>query len=128
MIPCVGVKIRDKTYYPLYNIRAMFRLQDDFPPDITEKIDEDTKAGFELAFRVFDVLCEEGAAVRNRYGYEPGDKPDLEEFETEYQPRDILTLKNAVYAAIIVGNGQELPKNEAEETDIWLVELEKKTR
>lgn len=127
MIPCIGAKIQGKTYYPLFNTRAMFRLQDEFPDDILDKINSDeSKAGFKLAFDVFSVLCEEGAAVRRYYGYEVGAIPDWEEAELTFLPADNIVLKNAIFCAIASGYGQEL-KDMEKEVDIWLVELEKKT-
>lgn len=129
MIPCIGVTIRDNTYYPLFNNRAYFRLQDDFPEDVIDTISDDTsRTGFKLALEVFSMLCEEGNAVRKRYGYEPGAVLNMEDAEYDLMPMDIVKLKNAIYATIAAGYGQELSKDETEETDVWLVELEKKTK
>lgn len=124
MIPCVGVTIGGVTYYPLYNIQAMFRMQDDLPEDFLEKITDNTKASFELAFRIFSILCEEGEAVRVHYGYERSPLPDWEEAQWSYLPADITAMKNAVFAAVMLGLKKEVDLDE--EVDLILLELKKK--
>lgn len=128
MVPCIGVAIRGQKFYPLLNNEAMFRMQDEFPPDVLDQISkDDTKAGFKLAFDVFRMLCEEGEAVRRFYGYEPGPLPEWEEASLTYLPNDVVAVRTAVYQAITVGYGGELAEEAKEEVDIWLLELEKKT-
>ena len=128
MIPCTGVAIRGQTFYPLLNNKAMFRMQDEFPPTVLDQItNDDTKAGFKLAFDVFRMLCEEGEAVRRYYGYEPGPLPEWEEAEITYLPNDVVAVKAAIYQAVTIGYGGELEDDTPKEVDIWLLELEKKT-
>lgn len=128
MIPCVGVVISGKKYYPLMNNGAMFRLQESFPPDVLDKISEDdTKAGFKLAFDVFSVLCEEGAAARRYYGYDPGPVPVWEDADVTWLPRDIKSMKAAIYMAVTLGYTSERPATEDDDIDLELLELEKKT-
>lgn len=127
MIPCVGVAIQGVKYFPVLNNEAMFRLQDEFPPDALEQIsNEDTRASFKLAFGVFKMLCEEGAAVRRHYGYDPGPIPDWESAKVEFLPMDIVAMRTAIYQAITLGYGRQLDEAPAE-VDVWLMELEKKT-
>lgn len=125
MIPCIGVKLCEETYYPLYNINAMFRMQDEFPQDVLDKIQENTEASYELAFRFFRMLCEEGEAIRKKFGYEAGKLPDLNEAKYSYLPADITTLKNAIYSAVTLGCTREVETNE--EIDLILLEQKKKT-
>lgn len=124
MIPCIGAAVGGRTYYPLYNNQAMFRLQEDYPEDILEQIQGTSKAAFQAAFEVFRLLCQEGEAVRRAYGYEPGELPDWEEAQRDYLPIDILTMKNAIFAAVTLGYTREA--NVEEETDLYLLELKKK--
>lgn len=124
MIPCIGAMVGGVTYYPLYNNQAMFRMQDSYPEDALDQIQENSKAGFKMAFDIFRLLCEEGEAVRKFYGYEPGELPDWETAKQTYLPSDIVTMKNAVYAAITLGCTREA--NVDEEVDLILLELKKK--
>ncbi|MCD8322385.1 MAG: hypothetical protein LUC89_05815 [Oscillospiraceae bacterium] len=126
MIPCIGAEIGGVMYYPLFNNNAMFRLQEEpFPDDVMEKLNENTKAGFKLAFDVFRVLCEEGNAIRARYGYEKGPLPDWEAFQQEFVPADLVKMKNALFAAISMGYTREIPS--LEDVDLTLLEIPKKT-
>lgn len=124
MIPCIGATVGGVTYYPLYNNQAMFRMQDGYPEDVLNQIQENSKAGFQLAFDVFRLLCEEGEAVRRLYGYEPGALPDWETAEQTYLPADVFTLKNAIFSAVTLGCTREVDVNE--EVDLILLELKKK--
>lgn len=124
MIPCIGATICGVTYYPLYNNQAMFRMQDTFQDNVLEQMQENSKAGFRLAFDVFALLCEEGEAVRRHYGYEPGALPDWDEMQQTCLPADVILLKNAVYAAITLGCTREV--DVAGEVDLTLLELKKK--
>lgn len=126
MTPCIGVTVCGKKYYPLLNIEAKFRLQEEFPPDFMDVIaNEDTKASFELAVRVFHVLCENGNAVRKHYGYEEGNLPDFEELSLLCEAADIVKLKTYVMMAINKGVGVEIESDE--DVDLTLLEYQKKT-
>lgn len=129
MISCVCVTIHKRKYYPLYNISAYFRM-DDIQTDgnIMENLSEDTKAGFELAFRVFRILCEEGEAARQHYGYKAGELPDWEDAQFEYSPVDVRRMKDAIFLAVSVGLEQEVPdEQEDKDIDIGLMGIQKKT-
>lgn len=123
MIPCIGATVGGITYYPLYNNQAMFRMQDSYPEDVLDQLKENSKAGFQLAFDIFRLLCEEGEAVRKFYGYEPGQLPDWETAKRTYSPSDTMTMKTAIYAAVTLGCTREFDAEE--EVDLILLELKK---
>lgn len=126
MTPCYSVTIAGCTYYPVYNNNAMFRIQDSFPPDYLDQINDNTsKASLELAFDVFRILCEEGEAVRVHYGYAPGSLPEREDMRLAWLPADAQRMRTAIFAALTIGYGQDFPDNE--DVDLTLLDLQKKT-
>lgn len=126
MTPCIGVTLCGEKYFPLFNIEAKFRLQEEFPPDFLETIaNEDTRASFELAARVFSVLCEQGNAARKHYGYEEGKLPDFAELSMLCESVEINRLKMYVLTAINKGSGVEIESDE--DVDLTLLEYQKKT-
>ncbi len=125
MIPCIACTIGGVQYYPLYNNNAMFRLQDLFPDGWVDKINGASRGSVELSLDVFSILCDEGRAVRKRYGY--ADMPiDLDDLKFACLPADIITIKNAIFAAVTIGTTREVP--DLEDTDLTLLELQKKTK
>ncbi|MCD8200367.1 MAG: hypothetical protein LUD25_05410 [Coriobacteriaceae bacterium] len=120
----MATEIGGNKYYPLYNNKAMFRLQA-MPEDTLNAINENTEASFKLAFDVFLMLCEEGEAARKHYGYEAGTLPKWEDAEYDFGAGDISEMKSAIYAAITIGCGREIPEDA--DVDLTLLEAQKKT-
>ncbi len=125
MIRCVCVELAGKRFYPTYNNRAMFTLQERIP-DFLDKMDGISEDSVKLSFEIFTTLSQEGAAARRAYGYEDtGDSLEWEDVQM-MMPYEIKRMKEAIMAAVTAGLDSKAPKQE-ELVDINLIELQKKT-
>ena len=125
MVRCVCVELAGRKFYPTYNNRAMFTLQER-TPDFLDKMEGISEDSVKLSFEIFTTLCEEGAAARRAYGYEDtGDSLEWEDV-LGMMPYEIARMKDAILAAVTAGLDSKAPKQE-ELVDLTLIELQKKT-
>lgn len=129
MQKCVKYRFCSRELWLMYNGAAMFDLYDLYPnlKELFDAIMVNTRESIDKLLDVFLILAENGEVARKYIGYNTDELPDKAELYALSAADDLVRMRNAVTSAISVGLGQEL-KDEAEEVDLGLEELEAKKK
>lgn len=110
-----------------YSIEVMFKMTDKFKDvqNALEAINDNNKKGFE-AVRWFAVeMANDAELCRKEAGYEPRKMLKESDISARMKPLEFVQLRENVVAAIVAGYVRE-EKDEDEETDLGLMELQSK--
>lgn len=120
------ITLAGQTYYLYFNGVAMFALQDIYGDNnVLELLSSTDAKGFDALCKVTAILAEQGELMRRYQGHDKGKMPTENDIRTLVMPIDIIKLKYAAMEAMLAGYGREI-KNEDEEIDVGLLELQKK--
>lgn len=124
------VEFRKKEYYFLFNGMALFALEDAFGnSEYFDRITQKTAEGNADLISMSAILAMQGELARRELGLSPKEDITEKEFGTPLtlQPMDILALRNGCVEAVNLGYTREV-KDEDEEVDLGLIELQKKRK
>lgn len=110
-----------------FTVNAMFQITDmlEDGEEIMNVIDGSGAGGFQRFCRAVSILAGCGAQAAEAEGLPRPAVPGAEELCACMQPAEYIGIKKETLKAVLLGYGQEL-KDEDEETDVGLAELEKK--
>lgn len=111
----------------LYNVAAMFQVQDEFGADFLDKLNAREKDGILVMLRMLAVMAEQGELARRDIGLDRQEIPEFEATFLKLQPVDIAELYTACVNAVNLGSLREV-SDEDEEIDLGLAELQKKRK
>lgn len=120
----IKIEIGGQEYYLLYNGAAMFAIDDG--GNISDRLWDTSAAGFDWICQAVAVLAEQGELARRYMGYDKGPLLTADAVKALTMPIDIIQLRQAVFRAVMAGYGREI-KDDDQEIDLGLVELQKKT-
>lgn len=119
---------RGQTFHLLLNAAALFAIYDRLgdTDSVARHITGNSKAAFENTCFYLAVLAEQGELLRRHMGYDREPIPSEELFRVGLRPLEAATAKGAILEAIAAGFAREAAA-EPKETDLGLLELQKKT-
>ncbi len=123
----VSVMFRGKKYFLAYNAWAMFQIQDLSPEKgVMEILAAQGKEGFSLFCKAAALMSEAAEGISRYEGRDGQEALKSEQVMNLARPVDLLELRRAMLEAVAHGYGREM-NEEAEEVDLGLAELQKKT-
>lgn len=123
----VSAMFGGKEYLLAYNAWAMFQIQDLSPEKgVMEVLAAQGREGFSLFCKAAALMSEAAEGIGRYEGREAQETLKSEQVMNLARPVDILELRRAMLEAIARGYGREV-NEEAEEVDLGLAELQKKT-
>ena len=122
----VKINLAGAERYLAFTGEAMFAIKDEFggASELLSAMNADSREGYAATCKAAAILAEQGELARRHMGYTPADIVDADEIASS--PSEYMTVKAAIPVAIALGYGREI-KDEDEEVDLVLVELQKKT-
>lgn len=118
------MKIGEYEITPVYNAQAYFDLKERWGDDLVSLLFAGNKKGLEALADALSVMATQGELLRRLEGYEKRNIPSKAYIMLMLRPSEIGTAIEEAAAAIGKGMAREY---EAEETDLGLLELQKKT-
>lgn len=124
----VKINLAGAERYLAFTGEAMFAIKDEFggASELLSAMNADSREGYVATCKAAAILTEQGELARRHMGYTPADIVDADEIAATSSPSEYMTVKAAIPVAIALGYGREI-KDEDEEVDLVLVELQKKT-
>lgn len=124
MQKCITTEVAGITCHLIYNNQAMFEIAETFPAqeEPLDAISGDSRESYEATVRVFLILAQQGELVRSYYGYPKTQVPDQGTISKIADVRDWLQMKNAIYAAIVLGTEHYVEPSD--DIDITLMEFQ----
>lgn len=126
----IKINLAGRERYLAFNGEAMFKLREEFGgvTETLEALKGDTRDSLDATCRAAAILAEQGELIRRYMGYDPEPITDAETVAATIAPVEIMALKLAIPAAISLGFGREVEK-ENDVVDLGLAELnaQKKT-
>lgn len=116
-----SAKINDKEYYFLYDGEALFRIQEEFGPEILPEMTLKDMDGIRNILRVSEILTEQAAKQCKQHGI---DAPVFSRDEF-LMPYGYLALQKACLDAANIGFEREI-QDDDEEIDLILLKQQKK--
>jgi len=110
------------------NGAALFDIYEKFGSkgSVVDLIRGNGKKSFQHTCWMLAKFAEQGELVRRYQGFDHGKFPSAEYFQTMLRPLDVVQAKDTLERTIRLGFSRE-EEREAEEIDLGLQELEKKT-
>lgn len=124
MQKCITTEVAGMTCHLIYNNQAMFEIAEAFPDqeDPLDAISGDKRENYEATIRVFLILARQGNLVRSYYGYPQVKVPEQDTVSRIADVGDWLKMKNAIYAAIVLGTEHHVEPSE--DVDVTLMEFQ----
>lgn len=109
----------------LYNAAAHFAGMEKFPDGLIEELRKEGAATFDALCWALAEMAKQAELMRRHMGETPKETPSEEDFRVSLRPNQIRPAMEKVLAAIVQGLSGD--KDEEEEVDEVLLELQKKT-
>ena len=124
----ISIDIGGKKQHLMYNGEAMFELRDKFGTvsELLEKLKEDTRESFNIACEAVAIMAEQGELARRYVGHTPEDFLTADVIKQVIQPLEIVDLKMIIPRVITLGFNREINKENEDEIDLGLEELNQK--
>lgn len=124
MQKCVTTEVAGMICHLIYNNQAMFEIKEAFrdQEDPLDTLSGDGRENYEATVRVFLILAQQGNLVRGYYGYPQVRVPDQDTVSRIADVGDWLKMKNAIYAAIVLGTEHHVEPSE--DIDVTLMEFQ----
>lgn len=111
-----------------YSVEVMFAVNDKYG-SVQAALDVlqcDNKEGFDCLRFLAVTMANDAELCRRAEGYDSAPMIELKDLSIRMKPAVYMLLKEAVSQAITLGYTQELGDDENKETDLGLLELQKK--
>lgn len=124
----VKINLAGEERYLAFTGEAMFTIKDEFGgvSELLSAMSKDTREGYATTCKAAAILAEQGELARRHMGHTPAAILDADAISGLTSPAEYMAVKAAIPVAIALGFGREI-KDEDEEVDLVLVELQKKT-
>ena len=124
MQKCIKTEVIGCPCHLIYNNQAMFEIAETFPnqEEPLEAISGDGRESFEATIRFFLILARQAELVRGYYGYPQKQVPDQDTISRVADVGDWLKMKNAIFAAIVLGTEHHVEPSE--DHDVTLMEFQ----
>ena len=124
MQKCITTEVAGRTCHLIYNNQAMFEIAEAFPDqeDPLDAISGKGREHYEATVRVFLILAQQAELVRGYYGYPQTQLPEQETISRIADVGDWLKMKNAIYAAVVLGTEHHFEPSE--DIDVTLMEFQ----
>ena len=119
-------ELHGREYHLCMNGAALFDIYDKFGSagSVTDPIEGIDRKSFDATCWMLYKLSEQGAMVRRYQGHERAPYLREGELRATLTPAETIRAKEAIKTAVRNGFAMEVPKEEPEEEDLWLRELE----
>ncbi|MDE6601555.1 MAG: hypothetical protein K2K90_05225 [Lachnospiraceae bacterium] len=124
MQKCITTEVAGMTCHLIYNNQAVFEIAEAFPDqeDPLDAISGKEREQYEATVRVFLILAQQAELVRGYYGYPQTQLPEQETIIRIADVGDWLKMKNAIYAAVVLGTEHHVEPSE--DIDVTLMEFQ----